>query len=225
LHEVQALGRQVLALQERNQHRLARDLHDQVLQDLFVVRNLLEQTQDTFLPEKITQARQTLLNVATYLRSLLFEMRPPAWEETDLGIVLENYALTLGERHLLPVSFEQHGEGDPEAVPEPVRVALFRILQESLNNAWKHAGANQVEVDLELQPEHMRLAVEDDGAGFEVSKYLGPYVDLGKLGLAGMRERATEVGGTLQILSEPGRGTKIIVDVPLAGEKEGAPLL
>jgi len=177
-----------------------------------VVRNLLEQTQEAFDPHKIAQARQTLLEVATHLRSLLFEMRPPAWEQSDLKDVLKDYALTFEERHGLPVAFEIRGDG--EDVPEPVRVALFRILQESLHNAWKHAQAEQARVELELRLEHVRLEVRDDGVGFDVPKYLGGLIDQGRLGLAGMRERAEEVGGTCVIESGPDQGTRVSVRIP-----------
>lgn len=215
MEEVRAMGRQILQLQERNQHRLARELHDQLLQDLVVVRNLLEQTQETFVPARIAEARETLLELTGYLRTIMFELRSPAWEDVDLRTALEDYALTFEERRGLPVLFQAHGEGPGDAVPEEVRTAIFRILQESLNNAATHAQAQQVEVRLEIQPDRVRLEVQDDGVGFEVPSHLSGHVDRGRLGLVSMRERAEEVGGTLTIESEPGLGARILVEVPL----------
>jgi signal transduction histidine kinase len=216
VEEVQALGRQILALQERNQHRLSRELHDLALQRLFVVRHLLEQTQEVFAPERIEEASATLLELADYLRSIMFELRAPAWDDTDLPTALEDYALNFEDRRGLPVFFQAHGDDPGNMMPDEVRTAVYRICQEGLNNAWKYAGAEQVEVTLDLQDGHLRLEVCDDGVGFEVPAHLGGYVSKGKLGLVSMRERAEEVGGTCEIESEQGQGTRIVVEVPLS---------
>jgi len=215
VEEVQALGRQILALQERNQHRLSRELHDLVLQRIFVVRHSLEQTQEIFVPEKIEEASDTLLELADYLRSIMFELRAPAWDDTDLPLALEDYALTFEDRQGLPVLFHACGEDPGESMSDEVRTAVYRIFQESLNNAWKYASAEQVEATLDLREDRLRLEVRDDGVGFEVPAHLGGYVGKGRLGLVSMRERAGEVGGTCEIESQPDQGTRIIVDVPL----------
>jgi signal transduction histidine kinase len=216
MEEVQALGREILALQERNQHRLSRELHDLVLQRLFVVRHLLEQTQEALMPERIEEAGQTLLELADYLRSIMFDLRTPAWDDTDLPTAIEDYALNFEDRHGLPVLFRVHGEDAGDLISDEVRTAVYRIFQESLNNAWKHARAEQIEVALDLREQGLRLEVRDDGAGFQVPVYLGGEVSKGRLGLVSMRERAKEVGGTLEIESESGQGTRIVVDVPLS---------
>jgi signal transduction histidine kinase len=216
VEEVQALGRQILALQERNQHRLSRELHDLVLQRLFVVRHLLEQTQEIFVPERIEEASVTLLELADYLRSIMFELRPPAWDDTDLPTALEDYALNFEDRQGVPVVFRTCGDDPGDLMPDEVRTAVYRILQESLSNTWKHAEAEQVEVTLDLQAGRLCLEVRDDGNGFEVPAHLGGYVGSGKLGLVSMRERAEEVGGTCGIESEPGQGTRVLVEIPFS---------
>jgi signal transduction histidine kinase len=214
MEEVQALGRQILALQERNQHRLSRELHDLVLQRLFVVRHLLQQTAEIFVPERIEQADEILLELTGYLRSIMFELRAPVWHETDLPTALEDYALTFEEKQGLPILFQACGEDPGASMPDEVRTAVYRILQESLSNAWKYAQTEQVEVTLELRGDRLCLEVHDDGVGFEVESHLGGHVGKGRLGLVSMRERAEEVGGTCEVESEPGQGTRVSVRIP-----------
>ena len=90
----------------------------------------------------------------------------------------------------------------------------------SLNNARKHAQARQVRVSLDLKPEWLRLAVHDDGVGSDVPIHLGPIVDRGHLGLVSMRQWAQEVAGDWRVESQPGEGTRIVVEVPLAAQEE-----
>ena len=215
VEEVQALARQLLALLEMNHQRMAVELHDRVLQDLFVARNLLEEAEEEFQPDKIAKSREILLEMAGYLRSVVLELRPPKLNGGKLRELLEDYVVTVAQKRGLPVSFEALGEGADEQIPEPVRVALYRILQESLNNARKHAQAEEVLVILDVQPDSVVLEVNDDGIGFDPPTYLGKLVDRNHLGLVSMRERAAEVGGEYRVESEPGRGTRVVVEVPL----------
>jgi signal transduction histidine kinase len=105
------------------------------------------------------------------------------------------------------VVFEKNGDGDGRSVPEEVGLVLYRILQESLNNAKKHARAEEVEIAPDLQPDRVILEVRDDGVGFEVPAHLG---------LIGMWERAAQVGGSFDVESQPGQGTRVLVGIPLS---------
>jgi signal transduction histidine kinase len=212
IHEIQALTKQVIALQERNQKRLSQELHDDVAQDLAFVLRLLEEPVVTHSPKKIIGARDVIQHALDRLRDLMFELRPPNLGD-DLEKALKEYVASFRRRRNLPVVLHTNGNG--VSVPKEVRVALFRICQEGLNNAMRHAEAGQVEVTLDLQDRGVRLVVEDDGVGFEVPTYLGSLIDQQHLGLVGMRERAEGVGGSFRLESEPGRGTRISVDVPL----------
>ena len=216
LREYQAACRQLLTRQDEICNRLAGDLHDHVLQDLFVACHWVDLAQEAVFSEHAAEARAVLVKIVGYLRGLLFELRPPAWGRTGLRELLEDYALDFEERHGLGVIFEATGEGDDLPVPEEVKIALYRILQESLNNAWKHAQAQEVLITLDLQPDKVTLAIHDDGQGFEVPSHLeGPIKD-GHLGLIGMRERATKVGGSFEVESEPGEWTRVLVQIPLS---------
>ena len=99
--------------------------------------------------------------------------------------------------------------------PEEIRIAVYRILQESLNNARKHAEANQVWVSLNLQQNQVSLEVRDDGVGFDVPVHLGPQADRGHLGLVSIREWTEEAGGDWKIESQSGQGSQVLVEIPL----------
>jgi len=212
IHEIRALSRQVIALQERNQKRLSQELHDDVAQDLAFVLRLLEEPVETHSPRKIIGARDVIQQALDRLRDLMFELRPPNLGD-DLEKALKEYVASFRRRRNLPVVLHTNGNGVP--VPRDVRVALFRICQEGLNNALRHAEAGQIDVTLDQQDRRVRLVVKDDGVGFEVPAHLGSLIDQQHLGLVGMRERAEGVGGSFCLESEPGQGTRISVDVSL----------
>lgn len=213
IHEIQALAQQVIALQERNEQRLSQELHDDVVQDLVFVLRLLEEPVETHSPRKIIGARDVIQQTVDRLRDLMFELRPPSLGD-DLEEALREYVASFRRRRGVPVDFHTNGNG--VTVPKEVRVALFRICQEGLHNAWKYADAGRVEVRLDLQDHQVRLEIEDDGVGFEVPDHLGFLIDQQHLGLVGMRERAEGVGGRFEIESRLGQGTRISVKVPLA---------
>jgi len=115
----------------------------------------------------------------------------------------------------LPVTFRANGGSDSPALPEEIKLAVYRIFQESLNNTRKHAGASHVEASLDVQHDCVRLEIYDDGAGFGVSTHLGKWIGAHRFGLLGMRTRAEEVGGCLRVTSQPGQGTHVLLEIPL----------
>ena len=106
--------------------------------------------------------------------------------------------------------------GDGVEVPKKIREAGFRVFEEGLNNTWRYADAEKIEAALDLQPDRVHLEIRDDGAGFAVGPTLGGLANGGHTGLLGMRERIESVGGTWRVESRPGKGTRIVVDVPLS---------
>ncbi|MBN1815127.1 MAG: GAF domain-containing protein [Anaerolineae bacterium] len=212
-HETRALTKQVIALQGRNQQRLSDELHHNVAQDLVHVLHLLEEPIQVHSPKKIVGARDVIQNTVHYLRDLMFELRPPSLGD-DLNQALQEHVASVRRKRQLPVDLYVSGNGVP--VPEDVRVVVFQICQESLNNAWKHAHADRVYVTLDLQPESVYLEVKDDGNGFVVPDHLGNFIDQQHLGLVIMQERARGVGGSFELESAPRRGTRISVRVPLS---------
>lgn len=202
--------REQVRAQER-QH-LARELHDSVTQAFYGIGlgartalKLLEQD-----PEQAAEPLQYVLALAesglAEMRALLFELRPEDLERDGLVAALRSRAQALSAHHLLEVDLDLPEE--PE-LPSAVRHALFRIASEASQNVVKHAGATRVRFQVRVGDDEVRLEIEDDGQGFS-----GAEGEPGHLGLASMRERAEELGGSLQVDSQPGAGTRVLARLP-----------
>lgn len=197
------------AAAERN--RIARDLHDAVTQTIFS-SSLIAAALPAHLG-KVTDAAQADLDALQLLtraalaemRTLLLELRPENLVEARLEVLLPQLADAFAGR--MGVRAHVSCSCDPQFHPPyPVKIAVYRIAQEALNNVAKHAGAAQVTINLTAHAHSLRLAVLDDGRGFDVRA-----VGSERMGLAIMRERAAEIGAELTIDSEPGMGTHIFL--------------
>jgi signal transduction histidine kinase len=142
---------------------------------------------------------------------VIFELRPPDLD--DLGVVaaIEAYAQTI-QRTGLSCRLEMAGE-PPSLTPE-VRLGIYRIVQESLHNVLRHAGADEAVVRLDTSEELLRVTIRDNGAGFDPALAVRPT----SLGLLSMRERAESIGATFTIVSKPGGGTAIVIERPNSGD-------
>lgn len=201
----------VIAAQEDERRRIARELHDETGQALtsLLVR-LQTMNQQCPLPEMKTQMddlRRVLAETLSNVRALAVELRPSVLDDLGLAAALERYVRDYQARHNLEVGLVVFGL--EERLLPALETALYRIVQESLTNIARHAQATSVSVLVERRNERVRAIVEDNGVGFELS---AAHSD--RLGLYGMRERAKLLNGTLMIESTPGRGTSIYVDVP-----------
>lgn len=199
------------SLEERQ--RLARELHDSVSQALYGI-SLGAHTALALIDRdrtKVFEALEYVLSQAeaglTEMRSLIFELRPESLEMEGLVNALTKQTAALRARHNLEVELNVCEEPD---VPLAVKEALYRIAQEALHNAVKHARSSRLDVCLTREPVNLSLEVCDNGKGFDP---LAAYP--GHLGLRSMRERAMSVGGTLDIVSAPDRGTQIRARVPI----------
>ena len=200
------------ALRERQ--RLARELHDSVSQALYGISLGINTALTLFDIDraKVLEALNYALSLAhgglAEMRALIFELRPESLEIEGLVVALSKQAEALRSRHGVEVKVSLCEEPD---VPIAVKEAVYRIAQEALQNAIKHAHPSQLDVRLICRPESLMLEVCDNGAGFDP---LASYP--GHLGLRSMRERAIDVGGNLDIDSTPDCGTQIRVRIPLA---------
>ncbi len=205
---LQADLKDLAVVEERN--RLAREIHDGLgasLSSLIIQSEyLLGLTQEESLRKEIGELKASAEESIEELRRNLRMMR----EDFDLGQGLEDYAKTFRERTQLSVKFERSGY--VMKLPPESQLALFRVLQECLSNAAKHAQPKQIEVKLHFGPEQVHLSVKDDGAGFDANS-----AKVGHYGLLNMRERAMKVGGEVIIDSKPGTGTHISFAVPVKG--------
>lgn len=205
---IRGLVRQLVSAQEDERARVARDLHDQMGQQLTALRLVLERQQERSraagdLLEDIWRAQALVKDIDDGLDFLAWELRPAALDDLGLVVVLPRYIQAWSEHYGIPVEFRS-GLADERLLPE-AETTFYRVAQEALNNVAKHAKAAQVDVLLERRGDKIVLIVEDNGVGFD-----GAALDhVGGLGTLGMRERATLIGAALDIESTPSQGTTV----------------
>lgn len=220
------LGR-FIATSEEERKRIAREIHDEVNQLLLSVRLNLEDMENSLPSEKI-ELRKRLEIIRSYinrafddLHTLSLSLRPPAMDELGLPQALDWYIQNLSKEAGLPITLQTTGMGQRRPAPV-IEMELFRLAQEALSNIIKHAQATAAKIKLEYTRSQLILLVEDNGKGFDVNAVLGTSTSVRNLGLLGIRERAEMCGGTLDISSSIGKGTKIKVEVPLSSYDWGA---
>lgn len=213
VREIQNLSRKLLTAQDEIQEQIALEVHGEAMPRIVGVSRLLEGMAGKFVLDKVERAQDELQDLLDYLRALMYDLRPPVLGITDLGMMLQQHALSCQRRWDLPIAV--HVSQDEVEVPDETRIAVFRVFQESLNNVQKHARAHCVEATLDATADRVHLEVRDDGVGFAVPEHLGGLASDGHSGLLGMRERILSIGGEWGVESEPGRGTRIFADVPL----------
>ncbi len=202
--------RRVVGTQEAERRRIARELHDDTGQALASVLIGLRRAEELEDPTEVRQVladlRETITASIRDLRALAVELRPTALDDFGLGAALERLVDTFGRRTGLAIDL--HVDGLEERLPEATETALYRIVQESLTNIAKHAGAGRASVVLQGLGDRVVVVIEDDGRGFDPT---GPSAGLG---LVSMRERAELVGGSIRVDSREGSGTTIAIEVP-----------
>jgi two-component system, NarL family, sensor histidine kinase UhpB len=226
-HQAERLAAQVIMAQEDERRRVARELHDEAGQALTAVIIGLERglasMPETYASDLPIQPRQLISNLRDLavqtldeVRKLALELRPSVLDDLGLVAALRQYVRSTEERsglaaQLTVIGWEED-EGDPR-LPAEVETALFRITQEALTNAIRHARATGVEVRLRRTPAEVTLDVRDDGIGMGAA----PVPAAGEhLGMFGMRERARLLGGEFHTTPVSPRGTLVHVGIPLA---------
>jgi len=214
-----ARSARVGAVEERS--RLARELHDTLAQGLTAVALQLESADallDSDAERKRIQAavrkalRLTRANLEETRRSVQ-DLRAAPLEGKTLAEALTALASDRNHPSAPKIRCDIAGESRPLSVR--IENGIYRIAQEALTNALRHAAAKHILLRLETVPQHIRLLVEDDGQGFETDRCDSPHGPLGHYGLVGMNERARLLGGELRLESGPDEGTRIVVDIPL----------
>jgi signal transduction histidine kinase len=200
-------------LEERN--RIARELHDTLEQDLAGITMQLDLASDCFrdAPRVAQEALETARSMSRHsmaeARRSVWDLRCHLLENGDLISAIEHEVKALGSRDHANISF--HVSGTPARLPGSVEMNLLRIAQEAVANAIKHARAQKIAVHLQYHPKRIHLSVSDDGRGFAPSH--NPQA--GHFGLLDMRERAQSMGSRLIVETDPGRGTRIVLEAPV----------
>jgi len=210
--QITALNERLMKAQEEERTRIAGELHDSVMQQISALSLVLGTAKrqiaaDSEAREMVADVQRKLIDVGTEVRELSHELHPPNLKQMGLPEALHGYCDSFSQAHGIPVSCEV--EASVADLSEGSGLALYRIAQEALGNAAKHAAPTRVEVRLIRAGRDVVLTIVDDGRGRDPGQ-----VDRGGLGLVNMRERARQLGGTFELDSRPGRGTTVRVAVP-----------
>jgi two-component system sensor histidine kinase UhpB len=201
-------GQLVMRAQEDERRRLARDLHDEVNQALTAILLRLEALSQDAPPDRAAEVAELkrLVNQAMEeLLSLARQLRPQALDDHGLVPAIEAQLSRFAAQG--GVEARLRTDGDPEELGEAAQTAIYRTVQEALQNIGRHAAATAVEVELDVEGPRAQLRVRDDGSGFN------PREGTNRLGLRGMAERARLVGGELDVRSAPGGGTTVTLRI------------
>ncbi|MBV8518981.1 MAG: PAS domain S-box protein [Acidobacteria bacterium] len=211
LNRQQLLERLVTAAEEERQ-RIARELHDEMGQHITALRVGLESLKPR--DERITELKAIITRIDQSIDRLTLELRPPALDQLGLHGAISSLADEFSAASGIRVAVHL-GIGDGDRFSDAIESTLYRVVQESLTNVWKHAAATTVSVILERERDILRLIVEDNGRGFDAAPSGDGVAPRGRFGLLGIRERLALVRGTLDLESQPGSGTTMFARVPL----------
>ena len=208
---------QATRAQEEERKRISRELHDETIQALVVLSRQLDVLASSgnelsANPRQLEELRQQTNNIKQGVRRLSQDLRPAALHRLGLLAALEWLVSEVAEYS--GITTKVNLLGSERRLPEEVELVLFRIAQEALRNVWRHSQATEAEITVEFSKTKTKITISDNGSGFDPPQAIGDLAKDGKLGLAGMEERARLVGGTLTVQSQPGEGSTITIELP-----------
>jgi signal transduction histidine kinase len=212
--QIRRMAAHMIEIEERERRRISRELHDEFGQLLPYLKLRLEMLGHSTTPQLntgVTEACALVDRMVLELRRIISDLSPAVLEQLGLAAAVRQLANRLRQSHGVDARLRTSGLG---ALEKNTQLVVYRLAQECCSNIAKHSSAPHVNISLVAADGRVRLSVEDDGAGFQMQEALGRR---GAFGLAGMRERVALAGGTLAIESRPGRGTKVIAELPLPG--------
>ncbi len=217
--QLRSLSRRRIQEQEDERRKLSRELHDQIGQSLTAAKinvDALRPTTNPALVGRLDETAAILDQLLGQVRQISLDLRPPMLDDLGLVPALRSFIDEQGRRASVAVRFS--AEHIPEKLDPEIQITCFRIAQEAITNAVRHAKATQLEIALRCtRGKELRLLARDDGIGFDAHPTQAQAVDLG---LIGIRERAALVGGRAKIISSPSKGTTIDVSLPLTFRPE-----
>ena len=215
------LASEIIHAQEEERRRVAREIHDGPAQSMAnvilraeVCEKLLDLDREAVRKE-LGEFKVLVHKSLQDVRRIIFDLRPMALDDLGLLPALNRYLETLRERYNITINMEIFSSGEQQRLSQSIEVAIYRVIQEALQNTIKHAEANCAKVYVDYDPQCLVVRIIDDGKGFPAEEYLqNPHID--SYGLLGMKERVEILDGQLSINSQLGEGTEIMVILPLA---------
>lgn len=220
--QLQAISERAINAQEEERVRIARSLHDDTAQSISMLIIHLERlgglipTDRPDITRYISDAQNVATRLLENLRKIIWDLRPSILDDLGLNSAIRWYARTNLEKAGVRVDFQTGIES--LRLPPYLETMLFRIAQEAISNILRHADATKVSIRLWTADQQIWLEIEDDGRGFDMEKTTRGAVDSEQLGLLGIQERVSLVGGKVKITSIPGSGTCLQLHVPLAAD-------
>jgi signal transduction histidine kinase len=217
--ELQQLSARLVDVQETERRSISRELHDEVGQSLGLLLMELGHlskelaTGDEKTKELAKRSKEMAERTVHTVRNMALLLRPSMLDDLGLVAAVEWYAREVSRQGRVEVKV--NAENVSENLPDEVKVCVYRLVQEALNNAQRHAHARNVSVELTQSSDAMQVKIVDDGNGFDTKRTRG-------MGLLGMEERVKRLGGTISIASQPGTGTTISVALPAKASTEAA---
>jgi PAS domain S-box-containing protein len=209
----------ILRAQEDERKRIARELHDETVQSLLLLTRRLDSVISSSANKVSKAAREELeqlhslaVGICEGLWRYARDLRPRILDDMGLVAGLEYLADELHDSKGIEVRVEDTGSAP--ALSSEAQLVMFRIAQEALSNIRRHAEASEVMIALHFQDEKVRMTISDNGKGFKLPRQIGDFTGAGRLGLLGMHERARLLGGTFDIQSKLGQGTRVVVELP-----------
>ncbi len=224
---LQDAQRRLLTELEGERKRLAREIHDQVIQDLLGVGYRLEEIEGTYaanadLGEELEDLRASVRSLIDDLRHICGTLRPPTIDSFGLGPALQSYTHEWSKRSGIAATLDL--DPDLGRLPESSELSIFRIVQEALTNVRKHAAASGVEIRLKhTSPRSLALSICDDGRGLPAGFDLSRLPAEGHYGVLGIAERVALLGGKFRLQNRPKGGTLIQVEIPHPRLDQGVP--
>lgn len=205
----------LMTAQEDERKRISRELHDETSQALtslmLTMRVLAEDAPNQEQKDALLLGRDVAANILREVRDLAIELRPPALDDLGLVAAIERYSEKFASRHGLDIDLSTAGR--QTSVDDQIAVALYRIVQESLNNVVQHSGATTVSIDITFQPEQIMVAIADNGRGISDADLIRAQKEH-RLGLYGMSERVELLQGRLDIRQSAQGGTELFIAIP-----------
>lgn len=212
------ITRKLVAAQEKERTRIARELHDDITQRLALLAFGLEQVQNSpsEIQQRVSELRKQTIEIANDVQALSHDLHSSHLEYLGAVAAMKNWCREFGERQGMQINWKHDVRS---TLPQEIGLCLFRVLQEALHNAAKHSGAKRIEVQLREESDEIHVTIKDLGKGFDVEA-----AKKGRgLGLTSMQERVRLLNGTIEIQSKAMGGTTVHVRVPLTSEHASLP--
>lgn len=217
---IQTLTHELLKAQETERYKIARDLHDHIAQDLSSLKIGMqtlfagEPFNDPSIQEQAQTLNQILARSISEVRNLAYDLRPPGLDQFGLVRTLFTYCEDFAQKDHFKVDFKAAGLDDLH-LDDDIQINLYRLIQEALYNVKKHAHAKGVTIRLVASSPKLMLRIIDDGQGFDVKQWRTKYHRKKRMGLTSMKERVGLLNGSIEIRSQPGKGTAIFITIPI----------